>query len=92
MNQKERIFFRLVCDECIRNKHISESWVKEYANAWSWTYNDLLEYLDKWTRDGIYNYVGKIANGRLLFEKLIGEYKMIYNDVVMEGHNDTRTT
>ena len=82
MTRGERLFFRLVCEECYEHRQITEAWVKMYADSSGWTYELLLEWLCKWSFDGVYTYTGKIANGRIEFGKLYGEYKMIANQVM----------
>lgn len=76
MSDVERIFFHMVCAECRLHSRISEEWLKKVASKDGiWSYDNLLEFLGKWYLDEVYTFVGKVANGRLEFAKMRGEYR-----------------
>lgn len=75
MNEVERIFFHMVCAECLLNGKITDEWVQKMSNGGDWSYNNLLEILCKWSLEGVYTYTRKVADGRLEFGKLYGVYR-----------------
>lgn len=76
MSDIERIFFHMVCAECLLNGCITDKWVREQATEKGlWTYTNLLEILCKWYLDGVYEFTGRVGDGRLLFGKMRGEYR-----------------
>lgn len=79
MKPLERVFF-MAC--IMKSKEMSVRKIIKTFCTLGFSENQLLYYVNKWNNRGFYNYGVTIDLGWFEPENFIGEYKVIYDDVV----------